>query len=309
MRFLEEVQPEEVCRRLLQHIFGYCLTRDISLQKFFIFEGTGCNGKSVTTSILRRVVGQDNISSVPLNRFNDKHSLVSTYGKLVNFTGELRDKDTIAEDLLKQATGGDVMYFEPKYKDAFSAPFTAKIIICTNERPAFTDRSHGLWRRLIIVPFPISIPPEKQDPELEQKLALELTGILNWAIEGARSLYTSGRFEEPHVSIDARIDFQKDANPARQFFDEHCQLEPHGFTESQDLYDRYRTNVEARGHKPLSDTKFKKEVEALTGKRKDRRYLPNGSRPNVYPGIVTSDTMPGIPGMPTGMSPGMEPGM
>jgi putative DNA primase/helicase len=266
----------------------------MSLQKFFMFEGTGANGKSVVAGILRRVVGVNNTSGVPLNRFHDKHSLVSTYGKLVNVTGELREKDTIAEDLLKQATGGDLMHFDPKHKPAFSAPFTAKIIICTNERPAFTDRSNGLWRRIIVVPFPVSIPPERQDPELEDKLANELPGILNWAIQGALSLYKFGRFEEPKASIEARTAFQKDANPVRQFLDECCRLDSEAYVETQALYTQYRAYVLEHGHAPLSDTKFSKEVTSLSGVKKDRIRMPGG-RPHVYLGITsTANAHPGI---------------
>lgn len=288
LKFLEEILPDEGSRTLLQQLFGYCLTFDTSRQKFFMFEGTGGNGKSVVTAILRHMVGRQNTTSLSLSRFNDKHGLVMTYGKLVNFTGELREKDKIAEDLLKQATGGDLMSFEEKYKPAFSAPFTAKIIVCTNERPAFTDRSNGLWRRLIILPFPISIPPEKQDAQLEQTLAAELPGILNWAIQGAISLNDAGGFKEPHVSIDARMAFQKEANPARQFFEDCCRVDANGQVGTQILYARYKEYVSAGGYRPLNQSHFKKEVLLLPGVTETRVRVDTGSKPHIYRGITSS---------------------
>jgi putative DNA primase/helicase len=285
MAFLEQVLPDQGSRRLLQQMFGYCLTPDMSLQKFFMFEGTGGNGKSIATSILRRLVGINNTSSLPLKCFHDKHGLISTYGKLVNFAGELKEKDAVAEDLLKQATGGDLMHFEAKYQKAFSAPFTAKIVISTNERPAFTDRSNGLWRRLIIVPFPVLILPEKQDPGLEEKLATELSGILNWAIRGAIDLNTAGRFEEPQVSREALASFKEQANPEQVFFKECCQFGADMSAGTQEFYESYRRYAERTGHKPLNGTKFQAEVVKLPGVKKERPHT-NGPRHNIYRGIT-----------------------
>lgn len=282
--FLEEILPDEASRRLLQQIFGYCLTFDLRYQKFFMFEGTGGNGKSVVTSILRRLVGIHNVSSLPLSRFNDKHGLVSTFGKLVNITGELREKDKFAEDLLKQATGGDPMTFEPKYKEAFSAPFTAKIILCTNERPAFTDRSNGVWRRLIVLPFPISIPPDKQDPDLEERLAAELPGVLNWAVQGAIALHKAGQFEEPQASKEALSSFKEQANPALGFFNECCRLDPKASIGTRTLYRRYKEDMQDRGYKHMNEGNFTKEVLSLRGVEKGRT-LQGGSYVHIYRGI------------------------
>lgn len=285
LTFLEQVLPDAASRELLQQIFGYCLTRDVSLQKLFMFEGPGANGKSVVTGVLRRLVGTNNTSSLPLSLFDDKHGLVSTYGKLVNFSGELREKNAVAEELLKQATGGDLMYFNPKHQKPFSAPFTAKLIICTNERPAFTDRSNGIWRRLIMLPFTVSIAPEDQDPELEQKLATELSGILNWAIQGAIDLYKSSRFVEPQVSVEAVASFKEQANPERVFLKEYCQLGPDVSIGTQALYDAYRDYTLRKGNKPLSEPKFQKEVLTLPGVTKERPHT-TGPRINMYRGIT-----------------------
>src|SRR5262249_40607785 len=163
-----------------------------SQQKFFMFEGSGGNGKGVVTNSLTRVLGVENVSALSLHRFGGPHELVVILGKLVNITTELKASDKVAEHVLKQLTGSDAITFNPKYKEPFSAKPTAKIILVTNERPQFTDRSDGLWRRLIILPFPVTISEDRRNVHLEDELAAELPGILNWAIAGARSLYQGG---------------------------------------------------------------------------------------------------------------------
>ncbi|MEO7863890.1 MAG: phage/plasmid primase, P4 family [Nitrospirales bacterium] len=286
--FLEEILPDEGSRNLLQQIFGYCLTQDMSLQKFFMFEGAGGNGKGVVTGILGRILGSKNISAVQLSRFHDGHEIVDTLGKLVNFMSELGEKDRTSEEQLKRATGEDLMFFNPKYQKPFSAKFTAKLIISTNERPAFADRSNGTWRRLILLPFPVNIAPEKQNAGLEEKLATELPGILNWAIQGAISLYRKGQFEEPPQSIAARLIYQKESNPARLFFDDCCKTGKGGLVMTRHCYEQYVLYVTGRGYKALNEGKFKKEVLRLPGV-KEKRVLLNGTKRRVYRGITITN--------------------
>ena len=121
------------------------------MQRFFLFEGSGANGKLATLNILRRLVGPENVSALPLSRFNSAHELIVTLGKLVNITSELGDR--FAKEPLKQYVGGDLMHFNPKYKEPFSAKPTAKLVNATNVLPHVTDRSDGFWRRMSYTPL------------------------------------------------------------------------------------------------------------------------------------------------------------
>ena len=285
LRFLAQILPDEGSRLLLQEIFGYCLTYDLSQQKFFMFEGSGGNGKGVVTNILTRVLGSENVSALSLHRFGAAHDLVVTLGKLANITTELKASDKVAEHVLKQFTGNDAITFNPKYKPPFSAKPTAKIILSTNERPQFTDRSDGVWRRLIIVPFTVTIPDAQRNVNLETELAEELPGILKWAMQGAASLHQAGRFHEPACSVDARMDFRRESNPAGLFLEEHCQADPHGQVICRELYAEYKIFCADNGYLPLNETNFSKEVlRAFKHARKTRTHLPGGYR-HIYTGI------------------------
>jgi hypothetical protein len=121
-RFLEEILPDPDSRAFLQQFFGYCLTPGNWRQRFVIFQGSGANGKSVAAGMLRRLLDPRNVSSVPLNRFDAKHDLVSMHNKLLNICPELGERDHVAEDILKKITGGDPVHFDPKYEKQFSAP-------------------------------------------------------------------------------------------------------------------------------------------------------------------------------------------
>jgi putative DNA primase/helicase len=45
-RFVVEVLPDPDAHRLLQQLFGYCLTYDLSQQKLFLFIEDGRTGKA-----------------------------------------------------------------------------------------------------------------------------------------------------------------------------------------------------------------------------------------------------------------------
>src|SRR5215472_12932882 len=238
--FLTEVLPDPEARQLLQQMFGYCLTYDTSHQKFFMFEGSGGNGKGVTTDILIRLLGEANVSSLPLESFGGTHDLVTTLGKLVNITSDIGELERAAEGLLKQFTGEDMMHFNPKYRPTFSAKATARLILSTNIRPPFRDRSEGLWRRLIILPFPTTIPKDRLNRNLKEELAEELSGIFNWAVEGARSLRERGELIELEGSRKAKEEFKREASSARLFLEETCEPDPTGSISKKELYGAYK---------------------------------------------------------------------
>jgi putative DNA primase/helicase len=181
---------------LRQEWTGYLLTSDTSHHKFVVFEGEGANGKSVFLDVLTALLGEDNVAHVPLEMFGTRFQLTATLHKLANICAEVGEIDKVAEGYLKQFTAGDRMYFDRKNISPVNAYPTARLVLSTNNRPRFRDRSAGLWRRMILVPFRVMIPSDRQDPQLKEKLKQELPGILLWALEGLQRLRRNERFTE-----------------------------------------------------------------------------------------------------------------
>ena len=194
LEFLDEImEGDEERIHLLQQWIGYLLTTTLSEQKFIICIGEGANGKGVFFIIVISMLGIENCSSVPLSHFGYRFSLFSTFGKLLNATSEgIGEITSRSEAVLKEYTAGDMMTFERKYQDPFSVVPTAKLMFATNEFPAFNDRSQGIWRRILLVPFEKTIPPEQQNKHLAEELKDEMSGIFNWAYDGMVDLEKNG---------------------------------------------------------------------------------------------------------------------
>ena len=276
---------------LLQEWSGYCATPDTARQKFLALEGEGSNGKSVYCAALEAMLGSPNCSHVPLEVFGERFQLTATLGKLTNIASEVGELDKAAEGFLKSFTSGDPMQFEQKYKPTFSAVPTARLVLATNNRPRFSDRSGGLWRRMILMPWRVVIAADDpgrifgMDKPDWWVASGELPGIFNWALAGLDRLRRNNRFTRSEICEQALAEYRTENNPARMFLLESCREAPEGQAPCGELYQAYRRWCEGNGYSPLADRSFGKEVKRVFTKAERREVGGRGSRAYCYCGI------------------------
>jgi len=257
----QEGDPERIA--ILQEWLGYLLMHDTSAQKFLILEGEGANGKSVYCAVAEALIGRANCSHVPLESFHERFALTPTLGKLANIVAECGELDKISEGKLKSFTSGDSMSFDRKNLSPVEALPTARLMLATNNRPRFSDRSDGIWRRMIVIPWRIQIPSKDRIAGMDKPAfweeSGELPGIFNWAIDGLCRLRSNG-FSESKLVNAASADYRKEANPAREFLLDYYEHKPEAYSYIKDVYEEYRKWSEAHGYKPLGSSQFGKEV-------------------------------------------------
>ena len=290
LAFLDEVLPDADSRLLLQEWFGYNLVADTSYHTFLMMVGRGANGKSVVCSILIALLGSANVSTVPLEKMAGRFDIFQTYGKLANVVGEIGEMDKTAEGFLKSFVGGDPITYERKYHDTFSAPPTARLTFATNTPPRFSDRTDGIWRRLLLLPFDVVIPPESRDIGLTEKLLEEMPGIFNWALDGLRRLRGQGRFTQSAKAAAAKDEYRRDVNSARAFLQDEVVADPTGEVETLTLFQSYCDYCKTRNYHPFGENLFGKEVKSVFPKvqKQQRHRHPGGPRVRVYVGIRPS---------------------
>lgn len=292
LAFVREVLEDDEERiTLLRQWFGYLLAGDTSLQKFLMLVGEGANGKTVIVAVLTALLGESNVSTVPLELFGERFQLTATLGKLANLVPEVGAIGRVAEGFLKAFVAGDRMYFDRKNLPGIDARPTARLMLATNTLPPFADRSGGVWRRLMILPFRVTIPPDRQDPHLATTLLGELPGIFNWAIEEWRQL-RRGRFIEPRVSREALNEYRIVSNPAHTFLLEEVRSSRGSTVSCLELYEGYRAWCESNGQKHVPNTQFGKEVIRAFPRVK-RRKAKGGRRsrrPYEYVGLAMLST-------------------
>lgn len=286
----KNLEGDEERVAILGEFFGLCLVSDMRFQKFLLAVGQGANGKSVACAVLTALLGESNVSNVPLESFGERFQLMQTVGKLANIAAEIGEIDKVAEGHLKQFTSGDRMQFERKYRDPIEITPTARLVLATNNLPHFADRSSGLWRRMILMPFQVTIPEVDRINGMDQIawwLAQgELPGIFLWALAGLKRLREQHRFTKSAVCDAALAEYRGDCNPAARFLRENYREHQNGFLTTFELYEKYRDWCSKfRIDKPLGERNFGKEIIHTFPTAKRERRGPRNCRSWGYAGI------------------------
>ena len=128
---------------------------------------------------------------------------------------------------------------------------TARLLVVTNNLPRFSDRSDGIWRRIILIPWRVTIPEDEQDKDLVTKLTKELPGILAWAVRGCLAWQKDG-LGLPDEVKNATADYQQEMDLLGGFLEDCCVKNEDAKLVTKDLYEAYVAWCEENGEKPIS---------------------------------------------------------
>lgn len=200
MKFFEEIQPDPETRGFLKRFMGYCLTGAVGEGLFVLFYGHGENGKTVYVEAFSwllgdyaRKIGTEMLMQHQRNPKGPSPDIVGLKGMRMIYANETEEGRRLDDARIKDMTGGDSLTGRVPYaKDSVTFDPTFKLFIVGNHKPDVYDNSEGMWRRVVMVHFDQTIPPEKRDRQLLEKLKLEGPGILNWALDGLREWREQG---------------------------------------------------------------------------------------------------------------------
>jgi putative DNA primase/helicase len=260
---LSSILPESEIP-LIQEIFGYLLIPVNKAQKSFVFVGAANAGKSTLLSIAQEILlGADNVSNIPWQALGDRFNKAELFGKLANIFADLPSKAIDDGGMFKALTGEDGISAERKNKDPFNFRPYARLLFSCNDIPNnYADRSDGFYRRLLIIRFDKSVPQEKRDPNLRERIAGERDGILTWALEGLRRLMNNNYiFTETERTKNELLRYKVESNSALMFLEEHCEIGEGFECVREVLFQKYNDYCKANGLKTMSQTTFNKEVE------------------------------------------------
>lgn len=242
----------------------------IKIEKSVFLHGSGSNGKSILLDLLRVLLGTENISSVALKDMGDEKRRSAMVGNLLNIAAEGSQKSFNAEDF-KSIISREPLPVRLLYKDSIEVDAFPRLIFATNNLP-FTDGdySHGIFRRIAIIPFENIIPEEKQDKKLLSKLLPELPGMMNRVIEGMNRLLQKGTLEVPEKVKQAGKKYESHVNPVKYFLDEINFIAGDSHTpiySSDTIYREFKDFCHNVGIKPLSKRSFVPQVKIIFGQQ------------------------------------------
>lgn len=272
LRFLETVQPEKEMREFLQRLAGYILTGGVQEQKLAFFYGSGANGKSVFVELLAWLLGDYARKIATEMLMHHQRSpqgpspdIVSLKGSRFVYANETEEGRRLAESRVKDMTGGDTLTGRVPYGKAdITFQPTHKLIIVGNHRPEITDNSTGMWRRVLLVPFDVTIAEADRDPRMLEKLKAEGAGILNWALAGLRQWQRHGLIVPKKIDA-ATAAYRDEMDIIGEWIAEHCDTGAGCAVYKANAYKAYRNWAISNGHHPLAQGR-------LTRRLGDRGY-------------------------------------
>jgi putative DNA primase/helicase len=265
----------------LQRWCGYCLTGSTAEQAMVIMYGNGANGKSTFIETIRYILGDYAKVTRAETMMAKKeggvpNDIAALAGARLVTVSESDQNARLNEGLIKSLTGGDQMAARFMRGEFFEFTPRFKVMIATNHRPAIRGTDEGIWRRLHMVPFGVTIPKEERDGTLPEKLRAEAPAILAWMIEGCQA-WQRGGLRAPKLVRAASEEYRKDQDQVGLFIDECCIKDEHASLPKDTLYKAYSTWCEAIGERPMAFRTFGKALVESKGWRELARK-DNGRR-------------------------------
>ena len=259
---LSRWQPMEDVRTFLQRAVGYSLTGETREEVLFFTYGQGKNGKSKFTETLQALLNEYGVKAAAETFMLKKSTrgaatpeLVALIGRRFVSVSEVEGGQSFSEALLKDMTGGDTMTARPMYRNEINFRPLFKLWFYGNVRPRIDGTDDGIWRRMMLIPFKVTIPKEEQDKQLLPKLLSELPGILNWALEGCQQWQADG-LNPPASVMSATDEYRQDMDTIGAFLEEKCERYEKHTVRAADIYESYTEWSKASGEKPVTQNAF-----------------------------------------------------
>lgn len=240
----------------LKRAVGYTLTGSTCEHAVFICHGHGRNGKSLFLKILSRLLGEYS-RTAQSKTFQDtgqveaiNNSLARLDGARLCIVSETSSNYKLDEAGIKSLSGQDMVTARFLHQEFFEFQPQFKIWIASNYKPLVTGADLGIWRRLKLIPWAVTISEDEDDTGLDEKLFQELPGILKWAVDGCLEWQQAGRLREPPVVSKAIEEYRYEQDTLSQFLSDRCSVgSPEKQIDLGELYAAYLDWAKLEGHR------------------------------------------------------------
>jgi P4 family phage/plasmid primase-like protien len=285
--------PERAMKtKLLKQFCGYILSSSMNYDKALFMVGDGGNGKSTFIDTIAMVLGTDATSHIDLEGLYDTFGMHGLIGKRLNIIEEVHG-NYYQSNKLKKLISGEQVTIDIKYKPQFTFRPQTKFVFSVNMLPRVDDTSTATERRILVVQF---LNNYRDNPNYELRssvglLAKELSGILNWMVDGAIDLSNDKKFVTTNEQIRMLDEYREENSSVEGFLSQCVILNPTTSIETPTLYNEYkRWSMTDGGRKVKSNITFTKEVRAYGAKGKRFTYAErtSGHDESRFVGIALS---------------------
>jgi P4 family phage/plasmid primase-like protien len=240
-------------KRMVQHwneLLGYLIQPKRNIPLIIILLGRGENGKTVLVRTAVKLLGQQLVQAQRIEDLDkSQFAMGNLFGKYMFVDDDVRAGTRLPDGILKTISEAKEVSGELKFKPTFNFVVRAMPVLLCNNIPSIADLSHGMRRRLMVIPFNRTFNDKDRDSELFERIwANELPGVLNRALAGYKRILTRGlKFKRPTAVIDATTRLLQQANPLPAFILENCVTKPNARCLLRHFYDEFHIWTKVQG--------------------------------------------------------------
>lgn len=267
--YLDKVLPDKERQRILAEYLGFVFIKHgsnaLKEEKALILYGSGANGKSVFFEVVNALLGNENVSSYSLQSLTNDNGYfrAKISNKLVNYASEINGK--LETSVFKQLVSGEPVEARLPYGQPFILKQYAKLIFNVNELPKDVEHTNAYFRRFLIIPFDVTIPPDEQDKQLHTKIIdNELSGVFNWVLDGLNRLLKQKRFSNCDAAQKAIEQYKIESDSVQMFLNEyHYKISINNEIPLKNMYSEYREYCLESGFKSCSLRTYADRLRAI----------------------------------------------
>jgi putative DNA primase/helicase len=286
-------QPDAEVRDYIQLRAGAGAT-GIPTETVDIDCGGGGNGKSKFHGAIQHVLGP--YATVPhksllvSGRFEQHPTVVANlFRKRIAVASETKAAESLNDEQVKNLTGGDRLTGRRMREDPWEFWPTHTLIMFSNHKPTVQGRDEGIWRRLRLVPWTVTISEHERDEGLAVKLQAEAPGILKWVVDGAKRFHAAGgSLQPPEVVRVATAQYRSEEDVVGRFVSEVMEFYPQTFCYSYDIKNELESWCDEHDIDPVP--RMNEIATALTekGARNGGRHMVNRQRSTKWNGVCVT---------------------
>lgn len=250
----------EDMRTVLEEILGHILLVNKFPHKIFFLTGSGANGKSTFVEMITKWTGELS-SHVDIANFDDGTSLASLIGKIVNVADDVDAIYLEKSKNLKTMASGNTVGARAIYSQPITLKNTATLIFTANEPPVFKDKSDGIGRRLVIIPFENKVKTRIYN--LDELLSTDTAKsyLLNLALAGVKRIYDNKLEMSTSETIEqATKQYYLDNDSVLAYLNDYPSIVGNPISS---IYEAYEEYCEDSNLKAVSLNKFSRRLKSL----------------------------------------------
>lgn len=270
--FLERILPDLAVRGFVQRSLGYSLTGNINEEKLFFAYGPTGTGKSTLLRAVAATLG-DYAATADFGTFLQQdrggkatNDIARLAGKRFVTSIEVDDGQKMAEALVLQITGGDLVPARFLYGETFEFIPTFKLWLAANSRPRVRDDNDANWRRITQIPFSVQIPENERDSTIKESLSDPDTAgpaLLAWLVRGCLDWHMVGLLI-PDAVRETTTEYRDEMNPLTDFLEDCCVFHPQARCDNGAVFQIYLTWAKTNNvTRPIGRKTFTQRLERL----------------------------------------------